>query len=38
MVYNSVETKLVEPFSGGGEERPDYIAVREGIRTLTSVQ
>ncbi|MCG1029184.1 ectoine hydroxylase [Virgibacillus halodenitrificans] len=28
MVYNSVENRLVEPFSGGNA-RPEYIAVRE---------
>jgi len=31
MVYNSVENQLVEPFSGG-RARPEYIAVREGIK------
>lgn len=36
MVYNSVENQLVQPFSGG-KERPEYIAVREGNRTLTGV-
>lgn len=32
MVYNSVENRLVEPFSGGNP-RPEYIAVREGIKS-----
>lgn len=30
MVYNSVENRLVTPFSGG-KPRPEYIAVREGV-------
>ncbi|UOQ42624.1 ectoine hydroxylase [Halobacillus salinarum] len=34
MVFNSVENKLVEPFSGG-KERPEFIAVREGARPLS---
>ncbi|OLS35083.1 ectoine hydroxylase [Alkalihalophilus pseudofirmus] len=33
MVYNSVENKLVEPFSGAGE-RPEYIAVRKTTEPL----
>ncbi|MBM7553817.1 ectoine hydroxylase [Thalassobacillus pellis] len=34
MVFNSVENKLVKPFSGG-KERPEFIAVREGAPTLS---
>ncbi|WP_100011281.1 ectoine hydroxylase [Lentibacillus sediminis] len=37
MVYNSVENRLVEPFSGG-KPRPEYIAVREDARTLSGVK
>ncbi|WP_174616226.1 ectoine hydroxylase [Virgibacillus ihumii] len=37
MVYNSVENRLAEPFSGG-KERPEYIAVREGARSLTAAR
>src|SRR5699024_8208232 len=37
MVYNSVENALTEPFSGS-KPRHEYIAVREGIRTLTSAK
>jgi ectoine hydroxylase len=32
MVFNSVENQLVQPYSGG-KPRPEYIAVREGIRS-----
>ncbi|SFD44665.1 ectoine hydroxylase [Lentibacillus persicus] len=35
MVYNSVENRLVEPYSGG-KKRPEYIAVRDsGILTTS---
>lgn len=37
MVYNSVENQLVKPFSDG-KPRPEYIAVREGARTLSGVK
>lgn len=36
MVYNSVENKLVEPFSGG-EQRPEHIAVRKGAKNVANV-
>ncbi|UOR13455.1 ectoine hydroxylase [Halobacillus amylolyticus] len=35
MVYNSVENQLVEPYSGG-KKRPEFIAVRDGVPTLSS--
>ncbi|MCP3031910.1 ectoine hydroxylase [Halobacillus sp. A1] len=34
MVYNSVENQLVKPYSGG-KERPEFIAVRDGVRDLS---
>ncbi|SFK49738.1 ectoine hydroxylase [Halobacillus dabanensis] len=34
LVFNSVENQLVQPFSGG-KERPEFIAVREGTRSLS---
>ncbi|GAA0414067.1 MAG: ectoine hydroxylase [Bacillota bacterium] len=34
MVYNSIENRLVEPFSGG-KERPEYIAVRQNELSLS---
>lgn len=37
MVYNSVENKLVEPFSGG-KPRPEYIAVREGVPSYSGAK
>ncbi|GAA0596336.1 ectoine hydroxylase [Virgibacillus siamensis] len=37
MVYNSVENRLREPFSGG-KERPEYIAVRESTGSLTTAR
>ncbi|WP_156292035.1 ectoine hydroxylase [Oceanobacillus salinisoli] len=35
MVYNSVKNQLVEPFSGR-KPRPEYIAVREGVKSVVT--